>query len=136
MEAGLKVLFICCDGASPNRKFFRLHSPVGDMTLHKMESPFGTHSIHFISDPPHLLKTARNCFANSGAHASSRNLWFDGAISWEDIRRIFEEHCMGAYRLCPKLTPSHVYLTAFSRMKVNLAAQVLSSTVGNSICGL
>ena len=33
------------------------------------------------------------------------------------------------YNQLPKLTPDHINLTSFSKMKVNLAAQVLSNTM-------
>ena len=135
VTAGLQVLFITCDGASANRKFFTLHSDQRDRGIYRLVNPyFGTNDhIYFISDVPHLLKTSRNCFANSYAHKRSRSMWNQGTISWQDLVRLFEDYCRGAYRLCPKLTPGHVYLTSFSRMKVNLAAQVLSGTVANAL---
>ena len=34
-------------------------------------------------------------------------------------------------RMMPKLTNEHIYLTSYSKMRVNLAEQVLSSTVSN-----
>ena len=47
------------------------------------------------------------------------------------IVNLFQDHGENSvYRLCPKLTRQHVDLTAFSAMKVNLAAQVFSKTVG------
>ena len=46
---------------------------------------------------------------------------------------LFKEHCNGVYRLCPKLTKQHVNLTSYGYMKVNLAAQVLSTTVANAL---
>lgn len=84
---------------------------------------------------PHLLKTTRNCFSNSYSHKKTRKLWNNGKdISWMQIVRLFEEHCeMQIYTPCPKLTRSHVDLTAFSYMKVNLAAEILSSTVANAL---
>ena len=38
--------------------------------------------------------------------------------------------------MCPKLTRSHIDLTAYSCMKVRLAAQVLSDTVAFALCQL
>lgn len=93
-----------------------------------------TGKFFFISDPPHLLKTARNCFANSFAHSNKRQLWFDKIISWKHLLQLYEEHCeQGQFRLCPKLTRSHLILTSFSKMRVSLAAQVLSATVANGL---
>lgn len=84
---------------------------------------------------PHLLKTTRNCVSNSFWHKNSRHLWKDGKdISWKHIVRLYEEHCENSlYSPCPKLTHSHVFLTAFSVMKVNLATQILSNTVSGAL---
>ena len=50
------------------------------------------------------------------------------------IVKLFEEHCdQNLYTPCPKLTRGHIDLNAFSKMKVRLAAQVLSETVANSL---
>jgi len=131
---GLRVLFICCDGASQNRKYFNLHS--ADEITFKTKNLYALddRDIYFISDPPHLLKTARNCFANSYAHSKTRCLWFDQDISWTHVSKLFHEHCeMAEYRLCPKLTRNHVNLTSFSKMSVSIAAQVFSNSVANAL---
>ena len=49
------------------------------------------------------------------------------------VVNLFKEHCNGVYRLCPKLTKQYVKLTSYGYKKVNLAAQVLSSTVTNAL---
>ena len=41
---------------------------------HKTRNPFADHDLYFFCDPPHLLKTARNCLSNSGAHSNTQNL--------------------------------------------------------------
>ncbi|KAL5497084.1 hypothetical protein EMCRGX_G013484 [Ephydatia muelleri] len=60
---GFKVLAITADGASSNRRFFKLHDPTAKF-LHKT---LNTHDpdryIFFFSDPPHLIKTTRNCWS-------------------------------------------------------------------------
>lgn len=64
----LKVLFITADGAGPNRKFFRMHkgseSGVVYRTINRY-SPDGDRWLYFIADPPHLMKTTRNCLHHS-----------------------------------------------------------------------
>ena len=61
---GFKVVAATADGASSNRRFFALNTDPG--TMHKTLNPYAAEGryIHFFSDPPHLLKTARNCFAS------------------------------------------------------------------------
>jgi len=61
---GLTVVTVTCDGASDNRKMFSMHnsgSPLSYKTVNVYASEL--QEIFFISDPPHLIKTIRNCFA-------------------------------------------------------------------------
>ena len=81
----LKFLAITCDGALSNRKLFHMHFPMTkedgmnpdtDVTyptvnLFTSEKWF----IYFISDVPHLMKTARNCLYNSGKGRYTRYMW-------------------------------------------------------------
>jgi len=138
---GLKVLYICCDGAVQNRKFFLLHSQSestqDDDVLYKTKNLYATdgRDIYFVSDPPHLLKTARNCLASSYDKSKTRHMWYNGDISWDHVVRLYKEQCSceSEFRLCPKLTTKHINLTSFSKMRVSLAAQVLSATVANAL---
>ena len=63
---GLKVLAVTADGASPNRRLFKIHNPSRGSFTHKVPNPYSTdgRDLLFFSDPPHLLKTVRNCFAS------------------------------------------------------------------------
>ena len=80
----LKVIAATADGASSNRKFFRMHKGLeGDSTesvvyrskyIHSNENRF----IYFFADALHLIKTARNCLSNSGSGRATRFMWNDG----------------------------------------------------------
>ena len=62
-------LCVTADGASPNRKFFRMHFNKKDpQSLYKTPNVYSPDNryLYFISDPPHLLKTVRNCWLHSG----------------------------------------------------------------------
>lgn len=130
VAVGLKVLFFTCDGASANRKCFNVHKLPGyEETVYSTPNPYdGTRDIFFISDIPHLLKTARNCFSNWHSHKMTRQLLKDGKdIFSMHVVRFFEEQCeQSLYTPCPKLTRGHTDLTAYSCMKVSLAVQILS----------
>ena len=72
---GLTVMALTSDGASPNRKFFKMHGDKKNL-VYKTSNPFEEDRyIYFFSDVPHLLKTTRNCFSNSFSHMKSRALW-------------------------------------------------------------
>ena len=75
-KLGFKVMVITADGASCNRKFFRMHGD-GSEVCYKTKNPYTSEdrSIFFVSDPPHLIKTTRNCWSHSHAHGNTRDLW-------------------------------------------------------------
>lgn len=73
--SGLTVIALTSDGASPNRRFFKIHGN-GEELTYKTKNPFEEDRyIYFFSDVPHLLKTTRNCWSNSFSHKRSRALW-------------------------------------------------------------
>ena len=132
----LKVLAVTCDGASPNRKLFKMHfhmttedemNPDVDVTyrtvnLFSPEKRF----IYSISDVPHLLKTVRNCLSNSGSGKFTRYMWNGGLfLLWNHISDLFYEGRSTGLHILPKLTYDHIKLTPYSIMNVKLAAQVL-----------
>lgn len=63
----VKVLGVTCDGSAVNRRFFKLHARDGDAITYKTTNPFAPdkRELFFVSDPPHLIKTVRNCWASS-----------------------------------------------------------------------
>ena len=79
---GLKVLVVTADGASPNRKFFRMHREPGENLCYKTINPYTDElrSLFFMSDVPHLLKTTRNCWSHSFAHGCTRQLWVSSSL--------------------------------------------------------
>ena len=85
----LKVIAVTADGASPNRKFFRMHKQIdggSDQTVvyrTKNLCSKDERFIYFFADVPHLIKTTRNCLANSGSGRATRYMWNDGLfILW------------------------------------------------------
>ena len=89
--------------------------------------------IYFIADLPQLLKTARNCLVYSGSGTMSRYVWNNGYhLLWSHVAQMFHDDPTCGLQL-PKLTYDHIRLTSYSKMNVKLAAQVLSSTVGNTM---
>ncbi len=133
LQCKLKVMAVTCDGASTNRTFFKMHSvPVSieDVEYKTVNCYSSDRFIYFFADPPHLMKTARNCLAKSGSGNTSRLLWNDGShLLWSHIADLFYEDLECGLHLLPRLTYNHIRLNSYSVMNVKLAAQVLSSTV-------
>ena len=70
-------------GASPNRRFFRLHKPLdgnadGDV-CYRTVNLYALHRfMYFFADAPHLVNTTRNCLKSSGSGTCTRYTWNDG----------------------------------------------------------
>ena len=79
---GLNVRAWVCDGASPNRKLFKLNR------ISEEEEDYywtwnlfdPTRKIYFMSDVPHLMKTTRNNLENSHGNLNTRNLHVSMAV--------------------------------------------------------
>jgi hypothetical protein len=71
-RCGLQVVGITLDGSSVNRKFVKIigTKPSTNSIKHYTLNPlsFNKIKILFFSDPPHLIKTTRNCLANPQRH--------------------------------------------------------------------
>ena len=76
---------------------------------------------------PHLLKSFRNTLLKYDINIGERK------ISWDYIRQFFEKDQQQKIRLAPKLTEKHICVEGFSKMRANLAAQVMSRTVAAGI---
>lgn len=50
--------------------FFQVHSPDQADIVYELSNPCTNdgRSLYFISDPPHLMKTVRNCWVNDKRH--------------------------------------------------------------------
>jgi hypothetical protein len=57
---------LVCDGLAANRKLFKLHAPEDQELVYCVPNPYTTEKrpFYFLSDPPHLVKTVRNAWAN------------------------------------------------------------------------
>ena len=131
----LWVIAATSDGASPNRRFYRLHKLLDEDAdtdvCYRTVNLFAHHPfIYFFSDAPHLVKTTRNCLLHSGSGNCTRYMWNDGLfILWQPITQIFYQDMENGLKLLPKLTYDHINLNSYSIMRVNLVAQVLNASV-------
>lgn len=96
----------------------------------------GDQEVLHIYDPPHLLKCIRNNFIDTNANFRSSTGEM-AVASWSDIVSIYEFD-VGDFdtRMLNKLTDQHVYKNKIKKMKVKLAAQVLSQRVSSTIRGV
>ena len=91
--------------------------------------------MHYFYDSPHLLKSLRNTIKKYKLNIGGN------VISWDHVVNFFLKDHEQKIRLAPKLTKKHMCEEGFSKMRVSLAAQVMSRTVAagiytHSIAGL
>ena len=134
----VQILAIVSDGSSANRAFYQMHTPATRSEDHP-ELVFDTINLcaperilYFIADPPHLLKTIRNCFAKSGQGEKCTRLLTKNKqfIVWKTIERLYLEDSKLTLRRCHKLNAQNVYLNSYTCMKTSYAGNVISNTVG------
>jgi hypothetical protein len=115
-KEGIRVLVLIADGASSNRKFFKMEGSSNEMpykVVNRASPDLEERFILFMSDPSHWIKTSRNCVSNSGAHINSRHLWNRGKpISWRFWIDLYRIEKSKRFRKANKLTAAHVYLTS------------------------
>ena len=142
LKLSLKLM-VCAavnDGASPNRKFFRLHAKLAvDLkcdVVYKTPNLFAmSRFIYFFADLPHLIKTARNCLYNSGSGSCSRYMWNDGQyLLWRHIASLYYSDQEFALHTLPKLTLDHIVLTSYSKMKVMIVSKVEYHCISTCKC--
>lgn len=135
LTCNLWVIASTSDGASPNRRLYRMHKPLDnnaeDDICYRTINLYAPHRyIYFFSDVPHLVKTTRNCLYSSGHGSCTRYMWNDGNhLLWQHIVQLYYQDVENGLKLMPRLTYDHIKLNSYSTMRVSLAAQILSSTV-------
>lgn len=77
ISCNLWVIATTFDGASPNRRFYRMHKDLDDNSgkdvCYRTVNLYAPHRfIYFFSDAPHLVKTTRNCLYHSGSGSCTR----------------------------------------------------------------
>ena len=93
-SSNLWVIAATSDGASANRRLYRLHKPLDGNSdtdvCYRTINLFAPHRfIYFFSDAPHLVKTTRNCLMHSGSVKSTRCVWNEGLyVLWQHITQL------------------------------------------------
>jgi hypothetical protein len=128
---GCYPLSLTFDGARVNRSM--VEQPGGSIDPDKLQSyfthpDFPQHHIVFILDASHVLKLARNLLSLSEA----LNIPAVGVARWQHIVDLHELQSNEKMHLANKLSAAHVYYQNL-KMKVKLAAQVLSASVAKAL---
>lgn len=125
---GLDVLASVCGQGPNNICLFNELGLSPENTSFKVQN----RDVHFMFDPPHLLKALRNNSMNHTLDYERENFGIVTA-NWKYIYDFYEIDKGIEPRMVPKLTKNHVNPVGRSKMKVKLAAQVLSTFVAAGI---
>jgi len=68
---------------------------------------------------------------------NAREIMFDGKeISWWHIKGVYDHTCKHATAKATKLTKRHIWLTSWSKMRVDLAEDTLSKEVEDALASI
>ncbi|EZA46777.1 THAP domain-containing protein [Ooceraea biroi] len=127
-KTGIIVRSITCDGAKTNISTLRLlgcNFSIDNMKT-SFKHPQNESNIYCILDPCHMIKLARNTFAESNLTSETGN------ISFSYIKQLHTIQETANLKLANRLSYNHVYFKN-KKMNVRLAAQALSSAVADAI---
>ena len=118
LELNCNIFLIAAvsDGAPSNRRIFKMHMMLdGDanagVVCRTVNLFRPNRFIYFISDPPHLVKTSRNCLlsSKSGPAQGKRYMWNAGKyIVWQHISKIYHADVENGLKLLPRISNDHI----------------------------
>ena len=132
IEHDLKVRTITCDGTSVNLSAMKLFGCKLGKSADEIDGSFYykgyENPLFYVPDPPHMLKLGRNALGDLGIIVDNDG----GLIQWRYIVNLHELQTAEGLKFANKLSDRHLHYSR-NKMKVNLAAQTLSSSVADAI---
>ena len=125
-SVGLTVRAIVCDQGANDRSMIKSMNVTPATPFFVNEGS----KIFVFFYPPHLIKNTRNNFMKHGY------LWNGTEILWRHVQNLYKFDSRNPVKMAPKLTHKHIYLPAFTAMRVKYATQVMSHTVASGISTL
>jgi len=132
-NAGLHVVATVCDMGANSVSALQMLGA----TRQKPFFEFQNQESVTVYDPPHL-KCTRNLFRKYDMQFKSELLYNQLPVTakWEHILNVYQWDKSNVVHIFYKLTDGHLAPVAQDTMKVSLAAQVMSHTVGASLSSL
>lgn len=127
---GLRIRNITSDGAAANQTMFGLLGCMLDANTPKpfFQHPHMDHRVYATLDICHMLKLARNAFADFNTLYD----YEDRKISWEVIVKLSKLQDDIGLHMANKLSSKHIQWKK-QKMKVKLAAQLFSRSVADAL---
>lgn len=132
-DAGLRVWGITCDGAFVNFSTMKIlgcefeNIDAYDNIKCWIDHPVSGEKVFFVPDACHMLKLARNTLGNARVLLSA-----EGAINWNYFEKLYEVQTNLTLKLANKINQNHI-MWHQNKMKVKLAAQMLSSSTADAL---
>ena len=130
-DIGIRVTSLTCDGPSCHLSMLKelgLSIDLSNMVTYFIHPQDPKLRVYVFLDICHMLKLVRNTFGEWGTLVSRDG----GKISWQYLVELHNLQDTEGLRLANKLKKTHINWKQ-QKMKVNLAAQALSSSVANAL---
>jgi len=93
--------------------------------------------LYFMADPPHLLKNVRNCLLAQSiilpsSAVSAAELPTD-TVTLDQVQNLVVLQRERELNLAPKLTKAHIAPGRYQKMRVDMAAQLMSHTTASAL---
>ena len=93
--------------------------------------------LYFMADPPHLLKNVRNCLLAQSiilpsSAVSAAELLTD-TVTLDQVQNLVVLQRERELNLAPKLTKAHIAPGRYQKMRVDMAAQLMSHTTASAL---
>ncbi len=124
-EIGLHIMALSTDQGS---NFLALLALLGVTEERPIFEDLDGNEVVVFSDPPHLLKSTRNCLSKTNIQTST------GTAKWQYLEQVYSKDKVQKTRMLHKLRDRHFNLKEFgNKMNVRRAAQVLSHSMAAAL---
>ena len=137
---GINVRAVVSDMGAANKGMWKVvgvkvnHDNVKSSISHPF---FPQQDLYFFADVPHILKNVRNCLLKNDIILPRAIVDEFGlptnTVSIKHIRKIIELQENSDFKIAPSLSAKHVDPKQFEKMKVNVAAQLLSHSTASAL---
>lgn len=139
-DGGMNVRAVVSDMGAANRAMWKVAGVVANREIVKSSIAhpvFPGQQLYFLADVPHVLKNIRNCLLSQDIILPNDVVHEFGlpcpTVSISHIRKVIDVQAKSTFKIAPSLSKKHVNPKQYEKMKVNIAAQLLSHSTASAI---
>jgi hypothetical protein len=136
----INVRTVVSDMGASNRAVWKVAGIVANRDRVQSSIPHPSYpeqDLYFFADIPHLLKNIRNCLLVNDILLPNETVkefeLRSKTVSISHIRKLIEIQEKSNFKLAPSLSRKHVEPKQYEKMKVNIAAQLLSHSTASAL---